>query len=158
MNGSTLRIELLPGERWWGGTVADGKLMPFADRPHERDLRVNVGFPDDPTDGSNQAAPLLVSNRGRYVWSKGAFAFAVDGPELTVTGGEPVLVEAGTTLADAFRAASATHFPPSGQAPAAQMFTGPQYNTWMELPHTPTQQGVLDHVRGLLDDGFPPGW
>ena len=27
----------------------------------------------------------------------------------------------------------------------------------MELPYTPTQQGVLDYARGLLDAGFPPG-
>lgn len=157
MSESTLRVELLPGERWWGGAVADGKTMPFGERPHARDLRVNVGFPDDPTDGSNQAAPLLVSNRGRYVWSDEPFAFTVDASQIVVTGGSPSLAEAGSTLAQAFRAASAAHFPPSGGTPAAEMFTGPQYNTWMELPYTPTQQGVLDYVRGLLDDGFPPG-
>lgn len=157
MNGATMRVELLPGERWWGGAVADGKAMPFGDRAHERDLRVNVGFPDDPADGSNQAAPLLISSRGRSVWSESAFAFAIDAGQLTVIGGEPILVAAGSTLADAFRAASAAYFPPSGRAPAAEMFTGPQYNTWMELPYTPTQQGVLDYVRGLLDAGFPPG-
>lgn len=152
-----LRVDLLPGERWWGGAVADGKSMPFGDQSHRRDLRVNVGFPDDPTDGANQAAPLLISNRGRWVWSDGPFAFAVTASELVVTGGTPTLATAGGTLAEAFRAASAAHFPPTGRAPAEGMFAGPQYNTWMELPYTPTQQGVLDYVRGLLDAGFPPG-
>lgn len=157
MSESVLRVELLPGERWWGGAVADGKAMPFGDRPHERDLRVNVGFPDDPTDGSNQAAPLLVSSRGRYLWSDEPFAFTVDESEIVVSDGKPSLVDAGSTLAEAFRAASAAHFPAAGGRPATEMFTGPQYNTWMELPYTPTQQGVLDYVRGLLDAGFPPG-
>jgi alpha-glucosidase (family GH31 glycosyl hydrolase) len=154
----TRRIPLPPDEQWWGGAVADGRAMPFGSSVHRRDLRVNAGYPDDPNGGANQAAPLLVSSQGRYVWSDEPFEFAFTPGELVVDG---VGVQLGQgerpTLAGAFRAASAAHFPPSGRAPAAGMFTGPQYNTWMELPYAPTQQGVLDYVRGMLDAGFPPG-
>ncbi len=41
--------------------------------------------------------------------------------------------------------------------PAEQMFTAPQYNTWMEMPYRPTQEAVLAYARGILDAGFPPG-
>ncbi|WP_420119888.1 glycoside hydrolase family 31 protein [Nakamurella sp.] len=154
----TIEIALVHGERWWGGAVADGTLMPFGSAVHHRDLGVNAGDAEDPSAGANQSAPLLLSDRGRYVWSAEPFAFTVTRGRLSLQGMD-VEIGAGTTpsLAGAFRAAAARHFPPSGRAPDAALFRGPQYNTWMELPYTPTQQGVLDYVRGLLDAGFPPG-
>lgn len=153
-----LILPLHPGERWWGGAVADGTAMPFGARDHHRDLGLNAGYLDDPTAGANQSAPLLVSDRGRYVWSANPFAFTFASGRLTLRG-RGIEVGAGETaaLAGAFRAAADRHFPPSGRSPDPAMFAGPQYNTWMELPYTPTQQGVLGYVRGLLDAGFPPG-
>lgn len=35
------------------------------------------------------------------------------------------------------------------------MFTGPQYNTWIEMPYAPTQQQVLDYVGGVLEVSRP---
>jgi alpha-glucosidase (family GH31 glycosyl hydrolase) len=153
-----LVLPLHHGERWWGGAVADGTAMPFGALAHHRDLAVNAGHVDDPTAGANQSAPLLMSDHGRYVWSADPFAFTVAPGRLTLRG-KGIEFGAGetATLAGAFRAAAHRHFPPSGQPPDPALFTGPQYNTWMELPYTPNQQGVLDYVRGLLDAGFPPG-
>lgn len=37
------------------------------------------------------------------------------------------------------------------------MFSAPQYNTWIEMPYQPTQDGVLAYVRGVLEAGFLPG-
>ena len=158
---ATVRELVLPlhhGERWWGGAVADGTAMPFGALAHHRDLAVNAGYVADPTAGANQSAPLLLSDRGRYVWSADPFAFTFAPGRLTLRG-RGIEFGAGEirTLAGAFRAAARRHFRPSGRAPDPALFTGPQYNTWMELPYTPTQQGVLDYVRGLLDAGFPPG-
>src|SRR5690349_23484377 len=70
-----LTLPLLPDERWWGGAVADGQLMPFGARPHRRDLARSAGITGDPRAGNNQSAPLLLSNRGRFVWSERPFAF-----------------------------------------------------------------------------------
>lgn len=153
-----LELPLLPGERWWGGAVADGTAMPFGSTVHHRDLAINAGYVDDATAGANQSAPLLLSDQGRYVWSAEPFAFTFSPGRLALRG---VDLEVGssptTSLAGAFRAASARYFPPSGHSPDPAMVRGPQYNTWMELPYTPTQSGVLAYVRGLLDAGFPPG-
>jgi len=166
VNAETLTLVLGEGERWWGGAVADGQDMPFGARAHRRDLATNAGTIADPSAGPNQSAPLLISNRGRWVWSDTAFAFSFDGAGgLSNTGtgllhGEvasPAPADDSSLLRAAFRAASAAHFPPSGRTPAEAMFTGPQYNTWIEMPYRPTQAGVLDYVKGMLDAGFPPG-
>lgn len=158
MVGELRRLDLLPGERWWGGAVADGGRMPFGARPHRRDLATSAGSMDDPTAGANQSAPLLVSSAGRYVWSDRPFAFAFDGAGgLDLDGTDLVVGHEGTTLGAAFRAAASRHFPPAGRPPAPLMFTAPQYNTWIEMPYRPTQEAVLAYADGVLDAGFPPG-
>jgi alpha-glucosidase (family GH31 glycosyl hydrolase) len=99
-----------------------------------------------------------VSSAGRYVWSERAFSFAFDGDgELEVDGEDVVLGQEGSALASAFRAAASKHFPASGRTPSERMFSAPQYNTWIEMPYSPTQQAVLDYARGVIDAGFPPG-
>ena len=151
-------LDLAEGECWWGGAVADGQRMPFGRAALRRNLATSAGLLTDDQDGANQSAPFLVSNRGRYIWSEDAFSFEFVNGTLQVTGGHPV-VGAGPepTLASAFRVASRAHFPPTGETPAAAMFLSPQYNTWIEMPYEPTQDGVLSYVRGLLDSGLPPG-
>lgn len=156
-NAAMITVELLPGEHWWGGAVADGQAMPFGLRPHRRDLAVNAGFADEPSAGANQSAPLLVSSRGRVLWSESPFAFAFADGQLTADGGAELFEVPGGTLQDAFLLASGSFFRPSGRMPALELFDGPQYNTWIEMPYAPTQEGVLAYVDGLLDAGFPPG-
>ena len=73
-------IEILPGEYWWGGTVGGGWKMPLsAKSDYVKDLRVD-------SDG-NQAAPLLLSTKGRWVWCEDAFKYTVKGGKLTVETG-----------------------------------------------------------------------
>ena len=155
---TSLHLDLRPGERWWGGAVADGQVMPFGDRPHRRDLATNAGLLEHPGDGANQSAPVLVSSAGRYLWSEHPFTFAFDGAGgLDVAGTDVVQGASGDSLATAHRAVSGRYFPACGTFPAEQMFTAPQYNTWMEMPYRPTQDRVLAYARGILDAGFPPG-
>ena len=61
-----LKLNLLPGEYWWGGRVEDGVDMPFGASPIQRDLWSLKG---------NQGMPLLISNKGRYIWSEQPFIF-----------------------------------------------------------------------------------
>jgi alpha-glucosidase (family GH31 glycosyl hydrolase) len=156
-SGDELEIGLEPGERWWGGAVDDGVRMPFGERPFSRAL--SAADPDVDGGGlsTNQSAPLLLSSAGRILWSEKAFTFAFADGMLRATGRGLVLGRGGTSLRDAFRTASSRFFPPSGRTPARELFAGPQYNTWIEQPYTPTQEGVLSYVRGLLDAGLPPG-
>ncbi len=67
-------LTLLDGESFWGGCVTDGRAMPFGKTTFERDLYGNTG--------GNQAQPLLISDRGRYVWCEEPFRFSFDGKQL----------------------------------------------------------------------------
>ncbi|MFG2333063.1 glycoside hydrolase family 31 protein [Streptomyces sp. NPDC048604] len=142
-----VELTLEEGERWWGGTASDGLLMPFGDAAFARDL----GSP------TNQGSPLLLSTRGRVVGSHRPFAFTFESGLLRVSGREVRAGRCGRTLREAYLAASREFFPPSGRAPARELFTAPQYNTWIECPYTPTQESVLGFAAGLLEQGMPPG-
>ena len=94
--GETVKIRLLEGERWWGGTVGGGWRMPLdAKSDYTKDLRVD-------SDG-NQTAPLLLSTKGRWVWCEDAFRYTFKDGVLTVetgpaprrSGAEPHPMEVG---------------------------------------------------------------
>ena len=148
-SGST-RIEYLPGEKWWGPAAAAGSQMPYGTTP-KVDLATEAF--------GNQSAPLLVSNKGRYVWSDEPFVYEFGPDALTLTShsGPIGAVKAGETLRDAYLAASEKHFPPSGTLPADLFFSKPQYNTWIELLYDQSQEKVLRYARDIVANGFPVG-
>lgn len=144
-------IPLWNNEAWWGGAVQDGVFMPYGDAPYRFDLRPKIA--------GNQAVPLLVSSRGRYVWSPRAFAFRFQDRTLVI---EQALgtIERGEGFKDlrgAFQAASERFFPPSGKMPDPLCFTAPQYNSWIEMQYEPSQEKVLSYARSILAHGMPPG-
>lgn len=143
-------IELLPGERWWGGAVGRGFAMPFK-RGDKIDLKTQ--------NFNNQVVGLLLSNKGRYVWSERPFAFEVGDQYLKISSqtDQPKVEIGGTTLREAYMAASAKYFPPSGTLPDPMFFEKPQYNTWIELQYNQNQADVLKYARGIIDNGLPPG-
>jgi hypothetical protein len=144
-----VRLEVSPGEQWWGGDSSDGYRMPFADG-YSADLR----WP-----GDNQVMPVLMSSCGRYVWSESPFAIDFTRSALTVRPHDGARIEVGhgqPTLRGGYLAA-ARHFAPGGRRPADEMFTAPQYCLWMEMPFRPTQQAVLSYAEQALGSGFPPG-
>ncbi|MDT0269047.1 glycoside hydrolase family 31 protein [Streptomyces sp. DSM 44915] len=148
--GSAVTVPVATGEAWWGGVAADGLAMPFRDgyRADLRDL------------GGNQGMPLLLSSHGRTVWSDRPFAFEVAHGALhirTDPAAGVVLAHDQGDLAGAYRSLARTHFPPRGRTPDPLLFTAPQYNLWIETLFHPTQQGVLDYARAVLEHGLPPG-
>lgn len=153
---TTLTIPLLEHERWWGGNVADGRLMPYGKEPFARDLSSWKHHPDL-DEASNQSSPLLVSTKGRYVWSRNPFEFSFADGTLLVKGSQLISGETGGSLRDAYKEACLRFFPPSHRTPALEMVTKPQYNTWIEMPYRPTQEKVLAYAQGMLDAGMPAG-
>ena len=155
---SALHLDLQPGERWWGGAVADGQAMPFGDRSHRRDLATNAGLARrpgrrrEPVRTAAGVQPGSLRLVGRPVRPSPSTRGGLDivGTGVVVGGGAD-------SLAGAFRAASAAALPGPGATPAEAMFTGPQYNTWIEMPYRPDPGRRAAYVRGLLDAGFPPG-
>lgn len=143
-------FEIRENEFWWGGSVSDGIKMPFS--------RETTGFSRDfRVDAPNQTMPLYVSSQGRYIWSEKPFAVSIDSGRFTFDGDEFELVEAGSTLRDAYLAASKAHFPFSGKLPPEEFFSAAQYNTWMEFTYEPNQTGVLQYAHAIVDNGFKPG-
>ena len=143
-------VSLLPGERWWGGAVTEGDRMPLA-----------VGYSLDLNEGNrgNQAAPLLLSSAGRYVWSEQPFEFRLESGGLVISHThDSVYVGQGFgSLASAYQAASSRFFPASGKLPDSLLLLRPQYNTWIELIYDQNQADILRYARGIVEHGFPPG-
>jgi alpha-glucosidase len=111
-------IQILEGEHWWGGMVADGGLMPFC-QPLGRNLALSHY--------GNQAAPLLLSSHGRYVWSELPFQYRFETETLEVEPQATMHPASGQgSLRSAYLAAAASHFPPSGTLPHPMLFTHPQ--------------------------------
>ncbi len=147
-NMKTIKIET--AENWYGATVVDSKMMPFKDG-YSFDLNGNIK--------GNQAAPLLLSSTGRYVWSNSPFAFEINKGNIQISNlHDSLYVEKpGNTLADAYRGASKKFFPSHGKMPDTLLFTKPQYNTWIELVYNQNQDDILKYANDIIGNGFPPG-
>ena len=140
----------LAGEKWWGGILHRGWEMPYGNTPRPIDLGLEGGV----------TAPFLVSSAGRYVWSDRPFVYAFTNDVLTVASDvekvEPVV--AGTTLREAYLAASAKHFPFNGRTPAELLFAKPQWNNWIEIAIQGMRQTSVDaYTEALAQSGFPCG-
>ena len=150
----------LEGEVWYGAYTAKAycntpfdkiQFQPYPSEFAKKDLsRDNNG---------NQAAPLLMSNVGRYIWSDEPFAFELkQGNLLLYSNHEKIIaVQAGTCLRDAYVEAMRKHFPPTGQTPDMLMFKMPQYNTWIELGRNQNQKDILKYATDIIENGFPTG-
>ncbi len=145
------KIELLEGEKWYGGLTRLGHEMPFASETKLIDLSTSHN--------SNQAAPLLLSSKGRYVWSERPFKFQFCNGALLLDSKAETLkpVKAGETLKEAYLEVSKKYFPPDGKVPPSIFFDKPQYNTWIALHYDQTQKDVLSYANAIVENGFPTG-
>lgn len=146
-----LEIELLEGELWWGGSVDDGTNMPYG----KDDCRLVL----DPLITENQAMPLLISNKGRYIWSEYAFNFALLGNKLSAVSskGKIIMREGYSNLKGAYLAASENHFAPQGGIPESMLFKYPQYNTWIELMYDQREEKIIEYAEKIIEEGLPTG-
>ena len=151
-SAETRTVKIEEGERWWGAANFFGTNMPFtASTRLKIDLRRK--------NYSNQCASLLVSDRGRAIWSDAQSEIAFKDGAITMDADGAVCVEtaAEPTLPGAYRHAMRKWFPPSGKTPDLLFFTAPQLNTWIELTYHQNQKDILAYARSMLDHGVPPG-
>jgi alpha-glucosidase len=150
MQAKKIEIELLEGEKIWSGAIKEGHKMPLSGS-YQFDFYANNMY--------NQLQPLLISNKGLYVWSEEPYHFEIKGNKLIVTD-EYNAVQTGregSTLAEVRKYASDTFFPASGKMPDPLLFSAPQYNTWIELTYYHNQKDILKYAQAILDNGMPPG-
>lgn len=163
-------IAPLEGECWWGGIVNKGYVQPyfnfnrsdsklsFAKDQSRSDQAAPFNLSDQCCGGATM--PLLLSSKGRYVWSDRPFKYEfTDGVLILYSKYEKIsVVSAGSTLKEAYKDACAKHFPFDGREPAELMFTKPQFNNWIESAiFGITQENAEKYVDDLAKSGFPCG-
>ena len=148
--GQETAISIEKNEKWLGGVVNEAHLMPL-EEGYNFDLFGNTG--------TNQAVPLLISTKGKFIWSEEPFRFTIKNNQIIISNrGEAITVDSlGKSLRDAYLNASKRFFPSKGQLPDTLLFTRPQYNTWIELIYNQNQKDIIDYARSIIDNGFPPG-
>ena len=144
-----MRIKKKTNEFWYGGLVSHGIHMPF--RNHKVQVSKNMT--------ENQAVPLFISTQGRYLYSEKGFDLQLTDSEIIVSNysKEIILNEDGTSLKEAFLNAKSRYFPQNGKIPAEEMFSAPQYNTWIELIYNQKQEAIIDYANEIKKNGFPAG-
>ncbi|GGH31631.1 glycoside hydrolase family 31 protein [Paenibacillus segetis] len=145
-----MRIPLLDKELWYGGAVCHG-----IDQPYTATSKCEVRLHMNET--PNQSMPLLLSSKGRYLWREDGFIVRFVGGAIECDVAVELASAEERTLRGAYLAAMKRHFPFAGGAPDSRFFSGPVYNTWIELIFHQSQQGVLKYAQDILDHGLPPG-
>ncbi len=147
-----MKTEILNGEYWYGLSVGHGTKLPIG---------VDSEFSWHPTVkcSRNQEAPLLVSSKGRFIWSEKPYDVDVSGGEIVISNAadDIALYEGFGDLRGAYLEAAKRFFPANGEIPHEDFFVKPQYNTWTELIYDQTQEAILRYAHGIADNGLPAG-
>ena len=145
-----LDLKSLPAEKWWGGSTYMGRYQPYGNLSERNQCIDN---------DNNQVSPFFVSSAGRYVWSEKPLKFSAKDGNLSLESAAKIeLVEAGSTLRDAFLIASKRHFPSTGVIPPEDFFTRPQYNHAIESHITGRNQASVErYACAIAGNGFPMG-
>lgn len=146
-----MEIKIEEGEYWWSGVVNRGHEMPYT-------CETTAFFDMNGGQENDQFAPLMLSSKGRYVWSDTSYAGKIGGGCIRLEGNsEFELSEGHGSLKGAYLAAMRKHFSFSGQMPDAAFWKAPQYNTWIELGTDQEEERILAYARQILANGLVPG-
>lgn len=145
-------IKIIEGEYWWAGLSSKGHQAPYG-------VTSKVSIDQWGNNFGNQAQPILLSNKGRYIWSEEPLKYEFESGHLSVSvkSGSILTGQEGHSLKTAYRYVVDNFFPPNQEMPEALMFTHPQYNTWIELTYDQNQEDILTYARSIIDQGYPPG-
>lgn len=147
-----LKFDLLPGEAWFGANINDGWKLPITQETKTvTDTRYISSY--------NQASPLWLSTKGRYLWSESGYLVKWKHGRAVCTSNRNKieLFEGFDTLRGAYLAASQKHFPFDGKIPDEMMFRVPQYCTWIHLATNQREEDILAFAQGILDAGMTAG-
>ncbi len=146
-----LNFKMLENEHWWGGTVGFAEEMPFdKDTIKLVDLDKHV---------YTQTATLFLSDKGRVIWSKEKYKINFNLGDISIEGIDDVsLIEAGSTLREAYLFAMNNYFPFEKDIHINRFFfQNPQFNTWMEFIKEQTEENVIAYAEEIVANGYTPG-
>lgn len=151
-NQNVIELEILPGEYWWAGISSLGHQTPYNDKSKSMVDMWGDNF-------GNQAQPLLLSSKGRYIWSEAPikYEFNIGTITVSVRDGKIVSGTAGSNLETAYSYVSKTFFPSNGEIPDPILFSKPQYNTWIELMYNQNEEDILKYANDIVNKGYTPG-
>lgn len=147
-----IEIAIENDEYWWGGLSSLGFETPYT---KESNVSINLYA----NNKGNQAQPLLLSSKGRYVWCEEPIQYGIEKGILTVSSktGNIFSGKQGNTLKSVYDFVSKQYFPSNGKIPDELLFTHPQYNTWIELMYDQNEEDILKYAQSIIDKGYPPG-
>lgn len=143
-----MKIKFQENEFWYGTCVKYGMKMPIGS-----DTEIELDLTSNPT--PNQAMPLLISTKGRSIWSDQGFPVRVGDGAIEVPD-SCLLEETGGSLREAYLGVMKEHFPFRGM-PAENLFGKIIYNTWIELTYNQNEEDILAYARRILESGMPSG-
>ncbi|WP_026507195.1 glycoside hydrolase family 31 protein [Butyrivibrio sp. MC2013] len=144
-----MRIEFPKDEYWYGGPVKNGSKMPLS---HDSNIVIDTRVNRTP----NQAMPLFISTKGRYIWKKEGFMISFSEGVIEIDD-DCFISECYGDLRRGYLKAMEKEFPFRGGTPAPELFKNPIYNTWIELTFDQNQKDILSYADGILENGMPPG-
>lgn len=152
-DGTTTTIKIQNGEKWWGLVVDPATVhLPF-----EGAFRLS-GADFSP---EYYSANMMLSNRGRYVWSTQPFTVSFDGKQIILSAPEgvevPKVEKSGRSLREAYLMCCHKNFPPSEVGSAAALFESPIYELGGEKAILYTADDVLAFADMLVQRGAPKG-
>lgn len=142
-------IQMLENEYWYGGCVSDGTKMPVG--PEDC---LELQLDRNPT--PNQAMPLFVSSKGRYLWRDTGFSVHFDRGKVNVSD-DVELGEGFETLRGAYVAAMERHFPFKPITLSQTLLEKPIFNSWIELTFHQNERDLLHYANNIVHNGFEPG-
>ena len=148
----TIELKIQKGEYWWAGLSSLGYQTPY-----DTGSTVICDLWGD--NKGNQAQPIMLSSKGRYIWSEEPLKYEFHKGVITVNvrEGEIISGKAGNNLRTAYDYAVNRFFPPNQEIPDKLLFTHPQYNTWIELTYDQNEKDILKYAQSIIDNGYPPG-
>lgn len=151
-NTQKVELTITQGEYWWAGITSKGYEMPYSQSSVASYEMWGDNF-------GNQAQPLLISTKGRYIWSEEPIKYEFNKGTITVSvrNGKILSGTAGTNLRTAFDYAAKTFFPSNGKIPEPMLFEKPQYNTWIELMYDQNEGAILKYAQDIVSKGYTPG-
>ncbi len=148
----SIQLDFLDGEFWWAGLSSLGHQTPY-------DQNATFSFDLWGDNKGNQAQPILLSSKGRYIWSESPINVKIQNGliKVSVRNGEVLTGKSGKNLRTAYEFSVQNFFPPNGEIPDKLLFTHPQYNTWIELTYNQNEADILKYANAIIDNGYPPG-
>ncbi len=117
------------------------------------------GFEADlSTDYGAQVQTLLLSNKGRYIWSEKPFSFKVDKYDIVLSEQDGYVIgQEGKSLATAQQYAAENFLHQGSKAPLKSIAQLPQYDLVTELGIGLNQATVLHYANQLIEEEQPAG-